>query len=340
MQDKLAVIYGMNGLVLTPEEKTFFSDVQPMGYILFQRNCDSPEQVKALSDSLKEIAGTQHVPILIDQEGGRVARLKPPHWRAAPSAAALAACADTDMEKAKRLIYLNARLIAAELAEVGVNTDCAPLADVPTEACHNIIGDRAYGDTAQRVAELGREMSRGLLDGGILPVLKHIPGHGRALVDSHEELPVVDASLEELRAQDFVPFEILRDIPLGMTAHIRYNAIDSEQCATLSKTAITLIRDEIGYDGLLMSDDVSMKALKGDFEALSRDILAAGCDVVLHCNGKMDEMQAVAKGARAMDAEANRRMKAAWQQLNTHSESAQALLLEFKGLYADVSAVA
>jgi len=183
-------------------------------------------------------------------------------------------------------------------------------------------------------------LSRGLLDGGILPVLKHIPGHGRALVDSHEDLPVVDASIEELRAQDFVPFEKLRDIPLGMTAHIRYNAIDSEQCATLSKTAISLIREEIGYDGLLMSDDVSMKALKGDFEALSRDILAAGCDVVLHCNGDMDEMQAVAKGAREMDAEANRRMGAAWSQLKHSQESASALLAEFDGLYADVSVVA
>lgn len=340
MQEKLAVIYGMEGVTLNAEEKAFFSDVQPMGYILFQRNCESPEQVKALTDSLREIAGTEQVPILIDQEGGRVARLKPPHWRAAPSAAALAVCADEDIEKAKRLIYLNARLIASELAEVGVNTDCAPLADVPTEACHNIIGDRAYGDTAERVAELGREMSRGLLDGSILPVLKHIPGHGRALVDSHEDLPVVDATMEELRAQDFVPFERLRDIPLGMTAHIRYNAIDSEQCATLSKAAISLIRDEIGYDGLLMSDDVSMKALKGDFETLSRDILAAGCDVVLHCNGEMDEMRAVAKGARAMDAEAIRRINAAWQQLNPSDESVRDLLAEFDSLYENKSAVA
>lgn len=289
-----AVILGIAGLELSEDEKRFFATVNPLGFILFSRNCDNPEQIKKLLYSLKQILGRDNFLILIDQEGGRVARLKPPHWRKSPPAALFADIADMSIGQAKKSTYANARLIARELYELGINVNCAPLADVPVQDSHDIIGDRAYGDTPHQVSILAEAMARGLLDGGILPVLKHIPGHGRARADSHENLPTVTESLKELQATDFVPFKALSYLPLGMTAHILYTAIDDKLPATLSPTVIDLIRGEmIGFNGLLMSDDISMKALSGNLGDLSKQTIKAGCDVVLHCNGKMIEMQEI-----------------------------------------------
>lgn len=306
-----AVIYGCEGLTLSEAERRFFAEQNPLGFILFARNCDNPAQVRALVEELKATVGHRDALVLIDQEGGRVARLRPPHWRAYPPARKLANIADKDPQRASEAIYLNSRLIADELRQLGINVDCLPLADVPVEGSHDIIGDRAYGNEPERVAVLGREAAQGLMDSGVLPVLKHIPGHGRAMVDSHEALPVVTASLEELRATDFAPFRELADLPLGMTAHVLYEAIDGERVATLSPDVIALIREEIGFDGLLMTDDLSMKALKGDFAQLTKDALAAGCDVILHCNGKMEEMQAVASAVTELSGEAAARAERA-----------------------------
>jgi beta-N-acetylhexosaminidase len=303
-----AVILGLEATQLSDVERGFFRELNPMGYILFARNCDTPNQLRALTDSLRELSGDAKLPILIDQEGGRVARLRPPHWRKTLPAQTLAACAPHDLERAKRAMYVSMRLIADELYQAGITVNCAPIADVPVPQCHDVIGDRALGDTPEQVAQLARIQTNALLDGGVLPVLKHIPGHGRGLADSHLELPTVTTSLGELRKTDFMPFKLLNDLPFGMTAHIRYTAIDADQPATLSPAAIALIRDELSFDGLLMSDDASMKALSGGLEAIARDALAAGCDVVLHCNGKMDEMVQIAKGVRALDVQGLRRL--------------------------------
>jgi beta-N-acetylhexosaminidase len=311
-----AVIYGCEGLKLTEEERRFFTEQNPFGFILFARNCDNPEQLKALVDELKATVSHREAVVLIDQEGGRVARLRPPHWRDYPSARTLADLADKNVQHAAEAIYLHSRLMAEELVQAGINVDCLPLADVPAEGSHAIIGDRAYGDDPERVAVLGREAAQGLLDSGVLPVLKHIPGHGRAMVDSHEELPVVDASIEELREVDFAPFKELADLPLGMTAHVLYTAIDDKRVATLSPDAIALIREEIGFDGMLMTDDLSMKALKGDFAQLTRDALAAGCDLILHCNGNMEEMKAVASAVTELTGEAAARAERAGKWLS------------------------
>ncbi len=291
-----AAIFGMAGTSLSNEEIEFFSKVNPYGYILFARNCESPEQIKALTSQLKKLSGRDNLPILIDQEGGRVARLKPPHFPAFPPAGKFAEMAQNNIEQAKEATYKNARAIADMLSGLGITVNCAPLADVPVEGAHDIIGDRAFGKEPKQVIALARAQAQGLIDGGIVPILKHIPGHGRAFADSHMELPVVETDLETLRQTDFVPFKALADLPMAMTAHVLYTAIDTEKMATVSPRAISLIRNEIGFDGLLMSDDLSMKAMQGDFTQRARDVLAAGCDVVLHCNGDMAEMQAVAKG--------------------------------------------
>jgi beta-N-acetylhexosaminidase len=290
------VIFGLEGTKLTSEERAFFREVVPYGYILFARNIENPAQVRVLTDSLRELTGHAQTPILIDQEGGRVARLKPPHWPEFKSAAALAACFFEDEKTACQQVYNQALAIAEVLTPLGINVNCAPVADIPVEGADPIISDRAYGHTPERVAKLAREMARGLMDGGVKPVLKHIPGHGRATVDSHLALPRVSASLAELRATDFAPFKALGDLPYAMTAHIVYDAIDSEEVATFSEKCINLIRFELGFKGILMSDDLSMKALSGDFETRARKTLKAGCDLVLHCNGNMDEMKAIMRG--------------------------------------------
>ena len=299
-----AVIYGLKGHQISPEERRFFAESNPYGFILFARNCGSPAQLRALTQELRQCVGRALLPILIDQEGGRVARLRPPHWPSYPPAAVFDALYQRSPEEAKAAVYLNARLIAEDLASLGITVDCAPLADLPVEGAHDIIGDRAFGRRPAQVIALARAMANGLSDGGVVPVLKHIPGHGRAFADSHEALPVVTESLEVLRATDFVPFAALADLPMAMTAHVLYTAIDKERLATVSPAAIRLIREELGFSGLLMSDDLSMKAMQGDFTARAKAVLAAGCDVVLHCNGEMEEMQAVAGGVHALSGQA------------------------------------
>lgn len=290
-----AAIFGCTGYRLSAQERAFFADANPWGFILFRRNVESPDQVRALVQELRESVGRDDAPVLIDQEGGRVQRLGPPFWPKYPPGAAYLQAAAGDVFKARELVRLGARLMANDLYDLGITVDCVPVMDVPVPGSHDIIGDRAYARDPQTVAQLGRAAAEGMLAGGVLPIIKHIPGHGRAFSDSHHDLPVVDASLEELRTHDFPPFAALRDAPMAMTAHVVYTAIDAERPATTSPRAIgEFIRGELGFDGLLMSDDVSMKALSGDFAARTDAILAAGCDVVLHCNGVMDEMRAVA----------------------------------------------
>ncbi len=311
-----AGIFGIAGTVLTEEEKRLFARIRPLGFILFTRNCSSPGQVRQLVDDLRTLPGHETVFILIDQEGGRVARLKPPHWRKSPPAAFFGTLTDN----APYATYANARLIARELLDLGINVDCAPLVDVPVEGAHSIIGDRAYSRDPAKIIPLAAEMARGLLEGGVLPVLKHIPGHGRAHADSHEELPVVHASLETLRGSDFIPFRALSHLPLGMTAHVLYTAIDPNLPATLSPIALRLIREELGFDGLLMSDDLSMKALGGSFTERAGQTLAAGCDLVLHCNGDMQEMQEVAQATTPLSDKACERFARAASQLKPPTE--------------------
>jgi beta-N-acetylhexosaminidase len=306
-----AAILGCAGTALLAEEAAFFRDVKPWGFILFRRNIESPDQVRALTAALRATVGRDDAPILIDQEGGRVARLQPPHWKTYPPGRAYGALVANDPLVAREITRLGARLIAHDLASLGINVDCVPVLDVPDPKGHEIIGDRAYGDTPEQVATLGRAAAEGLLAGGVLPIIKHIPGHGRAMSDSHLELPVVKAKLAELDARDFAPFRVLSDMPMAMTAHVVYTAIDRGRPATTSRKAIRkIIRESIGFDGLLMSDDLSMKALSGDFRQRAKDSLSAGCDIVLHCNGDMTEMKAVMSGVGKLSREARRRVQA------------------------------
>jgi beta-N-acetylhexosaminidase len=307
-----ACILGCAGTKLSREEAAFFRDVKPWGFILFGRNVETPDQVRKLIGALRETVGRADAPVLIDQEGGRVQRLKPPHWPVYPPGRAYGELAGNDPLLRREVARLGARLIAHDLAALGINVDCVPVLDVPDPQGHEIIGDRAYGQTPETVALLGRAAAEGLIAGGVLPVIKHIPGHGRAKADSHLELPVVDASLDELDARDFAPFRVLSDMPMAMTAHVIYSAIDPKRPATTSKKALKqVVRGAIGYDGLLMSDDLSMKALSGGFHERAKAAIAAGCDVVLHCNGDMAEMKPVAEACGALKGKAKRRAEAA-----------------------------
>src|SRR4029450_10495740 len=272
--------------------------------IVFKRNIDTPEQVLALASSFRDCLG-RNAPILVDQEGGRVQRLAPPHWPAYPAGAAYGRVYDRDPALGRKAAYQGARLIAADLIAVGIDVDCLPIADVPAPGANSVIGDRAYGETPEKVAALARAVADGLLAGGVLPVLKHIPGHGRATADSHGALPIVETDRETLRTTDFAAFRPLGDLPLGMTAHIVYSAIDPIAPATTSVTLVRdVIRDWLGFRGLLMSDDISMGALSGSIGERSRAGVAAGCDVVLHCNGELDEMRAVASAVPVLGGEA------------------------------------
>ncbi|WP_300573719.1 beta-N-acetylhexosaminidase [Phenylobacterium sp.] len=316
-----ACIFGCTGLELTADEAAFFADVKPWGFILFKRNVDSPAQVRRLVEALRETVGREDAPVLIDQEGGRVQRLGPPHWPAYPPGRAYGQLAGNDPLLRREITRLGARLMAHDLAELGINADCVPVLDVPQAGAHDVIGDRAYGETAQEVALLGRAAAEGLIAGGVLPIIKHIPGHGRATADSHLDLPVVDAPLEALEAVDFEPFRILSDMPMAMTAHVVYSAIDAKRPATTSRKAIKhVIRESIGFQGLLMSDDLSMKALSGDFKDRTRASLAAGCDVVLHCNGDMAEMAPIAAACGKLSGKARRRAEAALGRLARRPE--------------------
>jgi beta-N-acetylhexosaminidase len=296
------VIYGCSGEVLEADEQAFFRDVRPWGFILFGRNILYREQVRALVDSLRETVGDASAPVLIDQEGGRVARLKPPTWSARPAAGRFGEVFAKRREAACEAAYLNARLIAADLGEIGINVDCLPVLDLPVPGSSDIIGDRAFASDPISVIELGRAVIEGLTEGGVLPVMKHIPGHGRATADSHLALPRVATSAEELSASDFVTFRSLNQCPMAMTAHVVYEAIDPQRPATTSPKVIRdVIRGEIGFDGLLMSDDLSMEALSGPVSARAKAALFAGCDVVLHCTGKMEEMKDVAGETKPLE---------------------------------------
>ncbi|MDG2529749.1 beta-N-acetylhexosaminidase [Caulobacter endophyticus] len=341
MSTSSAAILGCAGTVLSAEEASFFRDVRPWGFILFKRNIDTPDQVRKLTAALRETVGRPDAPILIDQEGGRVARLGAPHWGKYPPGRAYGELVANDPLHAREITRLGARLIAHDLTSLGINVDCVPVLDVPDPKGHEIIGDRAYGDTPQQVATLGRAAAEGLLAGGVLPIIKHIPGHGRAMADSHLELPVVKAKLAELDERDFAPFRVLSDMPMAMTAHVVYTAIDRRRPATTSKKAIKqVIRGSLGFDGLLMSDDLSMKALSGDFKQRAKDSLSAGCDVVLHCNGDMDEMKAVMAGVGKMSKEARRRAQAVMGRLVKvpepfdHAEARARFDAAFDGRYA------
>lgn len=310
-------IYGCAGVTLSAAEKDFFRQVQPWGFILFARNIKDPVQVKALIAQLRDTVADGGAPILIDQEGGRVARLKPPHWRERPPAARFGALHETHPEAAREATYLNARLIAHDLAELGINVDCLPVLDVPAPGGHDIIGDRAFAADPATIIALGRAQIEGLMDGGVLSVMKHIPGHGRAGADSHLALPRVTAGLAELSASDFVTFRSLDQCPLAMTAHVIYESIDPQRPATTSPKVIRdVIRGEIGFNGLLMSDDLSMKALDGPLSVRAKAALFAGCDLVLHCNGDMDEMRDVASEVKELEGLARRRSEQALAHLS------------------------
>ncbi len=305
-----AFICGLSGPMLSLGEADFLTAARPAGVILFARNVQSPEQVSRLIKDARE-AVQGEVLVLVDQEGGRVQRLSEPYWPRYPAARAFARLRASDRERAKIAARLCARAMAYDLHALGFNTTCAPVLDVPVPGADNIIGDRAYGEDIETVIELGGAVADGLLAGGILPVMKHIPGHGRAMADSHLALPVVETPLGELQAHDFAPFRALKNLPMAMTAHVVYTAVDATAPATVSAKAIgEVIRGFIGFDGLLMSDDLSMQALSGTLEERTRASLAAGCDLALHCNGKMDEMAAVAMASPLLEGQALRRFEA------------------------------
>jgi beta-N-acetylhexosaminidase len=304
-----AMILGCAGPELGREEAAFFADADPWGFILFRRNVESPDQVRRLTDALRAAVGRE-APILIDQEGGRVQRMGPPHWPKYPPGEAYLK-ATNDPLAARELARLGARLMAHDLKAVGVNVDCVPVLDVPVPGAHDIIGDRAYGRDPATVAQLGRAAAEGLLAGGVLPVVKHMPGHGRAFADSHKELPTVHADFDTLDAWDFAPFKALSDMPVAMSAHVVFTAIDPKRPATTSKKAVKLMREHLGFQGLLLSDDLVMNALSGTLTERAEAALKAGCDAVVHWNGDMSEMKQVAAGAGKLQGKSARRASAA-----------------------------
>jgi len=298
------VIFGCAGLELTPAEAQFFTETDPLGFILFARNVRDPDQIRALIGQLRDAAGRKDAPVFIDQEGGRVARLRPPYWREAPPGIRFGELAQRDLGLGIEACRLNGRLLAADLQPLGITVDCVPVLDIPVAGSHDIIGDRAFGTDPELVATLGRAQMDGVMAGGVLPIIKHIPGHGRAKVDSHVGLPVVDADLETLEATDFAPFRALRDAPLAMTAHIVYTAIDEKAAITVSAKGIReVIRGRIGFTGILISDDLCMEALGGSPGDRAEAATGAGCDLVLHCNGVLDDMKSVAAALEPMNAE-------------------------------------
>jgi beta-N-acetylhexosaminidase len=306
-----AFITGISGTKLTAAERDFLRDAEPWGFILFSRNVKSPDQVRRLTAECREATG-RNAPVLIDQEGGRVQRLGPPHWPLYPPGALYGRLYDKDCASGLAAAGLGARLIASDLKALGIDVNCLPIADVPARGANAVIGDRAYGTAPDQVAAIGGAIAAGLMAGGVLPVLKHLPGHGRARADSHERLPVVHTPREQLESCDFAAFRPLSRLPLGMTAHVVFSAIDPLAPATTSVTIVQqVIRGLIGFQGLLMSDDIGMGALSGAPAVRARAAIAAGCDVVLHCNGRLDEMQAIAAEAPRLGGAAARRADAA-----------------------------
>jgi len=311
MTESKAMILGCSGLTLTQEEIALYKAEQPWGFILFGRNIGDAQQITDLVASMREAVGRPDAPVLIDQEGGRVQRIRPPILQSYPNAQALGAIYLRDREQGLRAAWLMSRLHAFDLMRFGINVDCLPVLDVPVEGASNVIGNRAYGFDPKMVSEMGQAAADGLKAGGMLPVMKHIPGHGRGMVDSHHELPVVDVPLDDLDANDFVPFRALNKELMGMSAHLVFNAIDPERPATTSRKVIEeIIRGRIGFDGLLMSDDSSMNALKGTLGERAANIVAGGCDIVLHCNGVMSEMLQVVKEVPPLTGRSLERAKA------------------------------
>jgi beta-N-acetylhexosaminidase len=304
-----AFVCGCLGTALDRDERAFLKDADPLGVILFKRNIGTPDDVRALTSEIRAALGRDAF-VLVDQEGGRVQRLGPPLWRRYPAAARFSVIEDPAMRA--EVVRLGARLLAADLAAVGIDVDCLPVLDIPVDGAHDVIGDRAYAKDPGLVALLGRAAAEGLLDGGVLPVMKHVPGHGRAGADSHLALPVVDASRATLDASDFEPFRRNRDLPAAMTAHVVYRALDPDRPATISPRIIAeIVRGAIGFDGLLFSDDLSMKALPGTFREKAEGLFAAGVDVALHCNGDRTEAAAVAAVAPSLAGDAARRVERA-----------------------------
>jgi beta-N-acetylhexosaminidase len=301
-----ATILGCLGPTLSASEVSFFREADPFGFIVFDRNLETPDQIRALCDSLRDAVG-RDAPITIDQEGGRVQRLRPPlahQW--------LPPLDDVQRfgENAPRAMYLRYRIIADELFSLGIDSNCAPMMDIASDETHEFLKNRCYGSTLEDVIKVGLAVAGGLLDGGVLPILKHIPGHGRAVADSHLDLPIVDTNGEVLRRSDFAAFAALNDLPMGMTAHITYTAFD-DRPATLSPKMMGLIREDIGFDGMIMTDDITMKALTGSLVELSRLSIDAGCDIVLHCNGDMAEMEEVVAASGTMSEKSQSRADAA-----------------------------
>ena len=313
----MACILGCAGAVLGEAERDFFREADPFGFIIFARNCQNRDQLSTLIEDLRLCVG-RRAPVLIDQEGGRVQRLRPPQWRAAPPAGRFGALYRQAPDLAVRAIRLNAYRVAGDLHEVGIDVNCAPVLDLQERRGHQVIGDRAFSDDPATVAALGLACAEGLRAGGVMPVIKHLPGHGRAQVDSHHALPVIAASLDALLQRDLVPFQALADMPAGMTGHLVLNAVDPDQPATLSRQVIRqLIRGLVGFDGLLLSDDLAMQALTGPLGGRAAAAISAGCDIAMHCNGAMAEMMAVADRLPVLAGDALRRAESLLSAIET-----------------------
>lgn len=339
MTESKAMILGCSGKTLTPDEIAFYGDESPWGFILFARNVGEASQVRDLVAAMRDSVGRPGAPVFIDQEGGRVQRLRPPIAPNYPAGSALGALYRSDNDVGVRATWLLSRLHAFDLARLGITADCLPVLDVPVEGASEVIGARAYGEDAETVAILGRAAAEGLMAGGVLPVMKHMPGHGRASVDTHFELPIVDTPLAELRAHDFAPFKALNTLPMGMTAHVIFSAIDPTAPATTSaKVVREAIRGDIGFDGLLLSDDTSMKALSGDFREKAEAILAAGVDIVLHCNGVMEEMAGIAAGAKSLSGKSLERAEHAIHRIQKHDAAHEDELRAEFGQYFEMVA--
>ncbi|PLP60925.1 beta-N-acetylhexosaminidase [Mesorhizobium loti] len=333
MTESQTLILGCAGTSLTREEKSFYRGECPWGFILFARNISEPEQIRDLVAEMRDCIGRPQAPVFIDQEGGRVQRLRPPLAPNYPAGAAFGALYRDDEEAGLRAAWLLARLHAFDLLRYGITADCLPVLDVPVEGANDVIGARAYAKDPSIVTALGRAAAEGLMSGGVIPVMKHIPGHGRAFADTHLELPTVTTPLKELRRHDFAPFQALNHLPMAMTAHVIFSAVDPNNPATTSgKVVEEIIRGEIGFDGLLVSDDTSMKALSGDFQTKAASILAAGVDLVLHCNGVMEEMVAVASRAKPLEGKALERADRALASVKGQDDKDEA---ELRAEFAD-----
>lgn len=328
-----AVVFGCAGPVLRAEERALFRDADPLGFILFRRNVEDPDQVRRLVADLRDAVGRADAPVLIDQEGGRVMRLRPPHWPDRPAARRFGELYARDPAGAVEAAALNATLIAADLRDLGIDVDCLPIADVPAPGAHDVIGDRAYAADPRIVAVLAAASCRGLMEGGVLPVVKHLPGHGRAGVDSHLSLPVVEAGMAALEEADFLPFRALAAMPLGMTAHVVYRALDADRPASVSPRVVgEVVRGRIGFEGFLFSDDIGMNALSGTAAQRAAAAHAAGSDAVLHCSGDLTEMIAVAATIPSLTGAAQARWRRARAMVPAGASAVDRAVLERAGL--------